>query len=910
MPSTKVIQRSFAGGEVSPEMFGRIDDVKYQNGLETCKNFIALPQGPVENRPGLEYVREAKFPDKACRLIPFTFRVDQTMVIELGDHYARFHTEGATLLDDDGEPYEIETPWAAEDLFDLHYVQSADIMTIVHPSYPPTELRRYSVLDWRVHECDFSAKLSSPTNVFAKRETSAADDKNADKYRFRYKVSALNSDKSIESEAVEADYDGDNPEGVVANLYSYGTTVRITWAAVEGASFYRVYKCQGGLFGYIGDTEDLYIIDDDIDPDMSITPRRFDDVFNTSGGITSVTVQNGGSGYEDIRRGLADDDGTIVFTNTYTSGNGAEGSKTTRPWSELKGSGAGFREVTVWDEGGHGSGAEVELLTEYSSGTSTHSYGDGNSVKYTWSRRVLTGLRFTNRGANYVKPKIRFRGTWYSARNGSVTNHNTKEWTANLNVIESGCELVVTDPTGSGAELVPVIKNGVITSVTIRNPGRGYTNPTVTVRSNKGTGAVVEASVGTGGDYPAAVGYYQQRRCFAGMANDPQRVVMTVTGTEDNFTYSLPVRDDDRISHQIATTQFNQIRHIVPLSSLILLTSGSEVLVSSGGADSLTATSFRASTQSYNGSNNVQPIITNNNIIYCAGRGGHVREYAYKDQAGGYVSGDLCLRSAHLFDYQEIVDCAYARAPIPILWFVSTSGKLLGLTYVPEEGVGSWHQHETQGRFESCACVAEGDYDALYVVVRRTIAGEEKRFVERMAKREEADLKEAFFVDCGGTYRGEETTTISGLAWLEGQEVSVLADGAVLPTKTVTAGKIELDVPASVVHVGLPYTSDCKTLPVVLQEASFGMGLAKNVSRVVMRVYQTSGILAGSDFDEGQLVEYKQRKTEQPGQPPAIVSGEVSIALRPKWTDGGAVCVRQSDPLPLKLLSMTLELSV
>ena len=196
------------------------------------------------------------------------------------------------------------------------------------------------------------------------------------------------------------------------------------------------------------------------------------------------------------------------------------------------------------------------------------------------------------------------------------------------------------------------------------------------------------------------------------------------------------------------------------------------------------------------------------------------------------------------------------------------------------------------------------------MVVRRTFAGEGRRFVERMAKREEADLKEAFFVDGGGTYRGEETTTISGLAWLEGQEVSVRADGAVLPTKTVTAGKIELDVPASVVHVGLPYTSDCKTLPVVLQEASFGMGLAKNVSRVGMRVYQTSGILAGPDFDQGQPVWDKQRKTEQPGQPPAIVSGEVSIALRPKWTDGGAVCVRQSDPLPLKLLSMTLELSV
>lgn len=50
MASTKVLQRSFTGGEVSPQMYGRIDDAKYQAGLEICRNFVVLPQGPVENR--------------------------------------------------------------------------------------------------------------------------------------------------------------------------------------------------------------------------------------------------------------------------------------------------------------------------------------------------------------------------------------------------------------------------------------------------------------------------------------------------------------------------------------------------------------------------------------------------------------------------------------------------------------------------------------------------------------------------------------------------------------------------------------------------------------------------------------------------------------------------------------------
>ena len=85
MASTKVLQRSFTGGEISPQMYGRIDDAKYQAGLEICRNFVVLPQGPVENRAGFAYVNHAKYSNKKCRLIPFTFNSDQTMVIELGD---------------------------------------------------------------------------------------------------------------------------------------------------------------------------------------------------------------------------------------------------------------------------------------------------------------------------------------------------------------------------------------------------------------------------------------------------------------------------------------------------------------------------------------------------------------------------------------------------------------------------------------------------------------------------------------------------------------------------------------------------------------------------------------------------------------------------------------------------------
>lgn len=107
----RALQRSFAGGEVAPELFGRIDDAKYQTGLALCRNFIIKPQGPAENRPGTRFVREVKDSTKAVRLIPFTYSTTQTMVLEVGAGYFRFHTDAATLMSG-GVPYEIANPYA------------------------------------------------------------------------------------------------------------------------------------------------------------------------------------------------------------------------------------------------------------------------------------------------------------------------------------------------------------------------------------------------------------------------------------------------------------------------------------------------------------------------------------------------------------------------------------------------------------------------------------------------------------------------------------------------------------------------------------------------------------------------------------------------------------------------------
>lgn len=680
MAQARTLQRSFAGGEITPEMFGRIDDVKFQTGLALCRNFVTKPHGPAENRAGTKFVRAVKDSTRRTKLIPFTYSTTQTMVLEFGHGYIRFHTQGSTLMNG-ANPYEVATPYQEADLFDLHYVQSADVLTIVHPNYAPRELRRLGALNWQLQTISLSPVISPPTGL-----TVVASGHTTPKYDYTYTVTAV-ADDGI-SESTEA-------PGVSAagNLFETGGIVTISWSAVTGASRYNVYKLSGGIFGLVGSTVNLSIVDDNIAADLSKTFPRYDNAF-------------------------------------------------------------------------------------------------------------------------------------------------------------------------SGA-----------------------------------------------GNYPGAVSYFEQRRVFAGTINKPQHIWMTKSGTESNMSYSLPIRDDDRISFRVAAREANTVRHIVPLAQLLLLTSSAEWRVTSQNSDAITPTTINVTPQSYVGASNVQPVIINNTLIYCASRGGHIRELAYNWQASGFVTGDLSLRAPHLFDGFEIADMAYAKAPFPVVWFISSTGKLLGLTYVPEQQVGAWHQHDTDGTFESCAVVAEGHEDALYVVVRRHINGQYVRCVERFASRQILDPKDAFFVDCGATYDGSPATTISGLSWLEGKTVNILADGAVHPQRVVSGGSITLDQAASKVQIGLPIEADMQTLPFAAQiDNAFGQGRVKNVNQVILRVHQSSGIFAGPSFDK--LTEAKQRTTEPYGSPPELKSKETSIVVTPTWSDGGQLCIRQIAPLPLTVVSMTLETEV
>ncbi|CAB4199470.1 hypothetical protein UFOVP1326_49 [uncultured Caudovirales phage] len=432
-----------------------------------------------------------------------------------------------------------------------------------------------------------------------------------------------------------------------------------------------------------------------------------------------------------------------------------------------------------------------------------------------------------------------------------------------------------------------------------------FEDANITADLSKTPPEIDDAFTGTG-NYPGAVGYFEQRRVFAGTDNKPQNAWATRSATESNLSYSIPSRDDDRLAFRIAAADANRIRHIVALSDMLFLTAGGVWRIEAAGTDVLTPSSVKPKLQEATGSSNVRPVVGGGAVLFVAERGSHVFRvrYSWDDQI--YKPEDISLFAQHLFDGETIVDMALAKAPFRMVWAVREDGVLLSLTYVPEQEVIAWHQHTTDGLFESVCVVPEGSTDALYAVVKRSINGQDVRSIERMSTRHFQTIEDSFFVDAGATYDGTATTTVTGLWHLEGETVAILADGAEVPQQMVVNGTIELDTAASKVHVGLPYVSDFEDLPVALDGEAAGQGAVKNVNNVHVRVKDTSSVFAGPTFDE--LTESKE-DTEDIDDVPALITGEITINVNGAWDTDGRVCIRQSAPLPITILSTTKEVA-
>jgi hypothetical protein len=425
---------------------------------------------------------------------------------------------------------------------------------------------------------------------------------------------------------------------------------------------------------------------------------------------------------------------------------------------------------------------------------------------------------------------------------------------------------------------------------------------------------------GGGRGYPRTVTFHQERTVWGGSIAQPQTLWLSQTGDFENMAPTDPdgaVLDTSAITITINDDQVNTIRWLSSFNrGMAVGTAGGEFLVAPGNPqEPLSPTNIRAQRQGSRGSS---PVIAGERVdsvvLFVQRAGQKLRELVYDFGTDAYQTNNLTILSEHITT-PEVIDGAYQEEPDGVVWLVRSDGVLLSLTYEREQEVRAWSRHVLGGAFgsgaavvESVACIPnpDGTADEAWLVVKRTIGGVTRRYVEWLA----APFRPAvngqasgFFVDCGLSYSGAPATFFTGLSHLEGQTVAIVADGALAPRVQVIGGTVSIPQPASVVHVGLPFTSRLSSLRLEAGAAGgTAQAQAKRVHEVFVRFHETLGAKVGRD-DALDPVSFRTAD-DLLGAAPALWTGDKRVQFPAGWDRDGIVTVVQDEPLPMTVLGL------
>tara|TARA_R100001460_G_scaffold27288_2_gene55029 strand:- start:1775 stop:4051 length:2277 start_codon:yes stop_codon:yes gene_type:complete len=411
--------------------------------------------------------------------------------------------------------------------------------------------------------------------------------------------------------------------------------------------------------------------------------------------------------------------------------------------------------------------------------------------------------------------------------------------------------------------------------------------------------------------YPAAVAFYEQRLVFASTTTQPQTLFFSVGGSFEDFSGGVDA--DDALTYTLGSNQVNIIRYLQAGRVLLVGTSGGEFVVTSSEDAPLSPTNAVVKRQATYGSADIQPVQVANVTLFVQRAKRKLRELVFDLNTDSYQAPDMTILAEHITE-GGIKEMSLQQEPDNVVWCVLENGKFAGMTYRREENVIAWHEHLIGGVFGSDAfghvetvATVPGDLneDDTYVVVKRTIGGATKRYVEYFSSFEFGDdVEDAFFVDSGLTYSGSAATSISGLNHLEGQSVSILANGATHPNKTVSSGAISLDFSVTKAHIGLGFDSTLQTMRIEAGGTEgTAQGKTKRIHEVVLRLFRTVGVKVGSSETELDRIPFRSSAQAMTKAIP-LFTGDKEIEFRGGFDTDGFVVIQQDQPLPLTVIGI------
>lgn len=863
-----VSQRSFAGGELSPSLYSRVDTVKYATGARALKNMQVMKSGGAENRPGSLFIGEVADSTKRTRLIPFIFNSDQTYIIELSHERIRFIRLGEyvmdsnvrtvdtfseaspalVVLDDNNDewlegdhvvftgmvtnsrinnrPLKMLDP--TSNSFELHYlnedpypslgVESVGSVSRVYSIESPyTEDELADV--YYAQQGDVLV-LAHPDHPLQKLSRMDHDDWSIGEYDIGPTITpplnpAVDDAGSgfawVVTAVAEETFEESTPSDVVQSSVDPSSSARtVSWDAVSGAREYNIYKYKNGIYGYIGTAVGTSFVDNGIPPDVTDTPPIVRDPFASTNNYPAVVSY--------IQQRLM-----LGFTNNNPEG--------------------------VW-------GSKSGLFQNFSVRSPLQA---DDAITFSMVGRQVNAVRHI---LELEHPVILTQGGEHIIggdeagilRPGEI---NPKQFGY------SGANKLIPIVIGGNAIFVQSL-GGVVRDISARINVDGYNGNDLTTFSThlfKNKTLIDWAYQQTPDSIIWAV---RDDGTLLGLTYVPEQQIFA--WHRHNFaslgTFSQATNSEAGVVESVAVVPENG-RHAVYLVI-----------------------------QRENGS--VNPF----------GEGPTRGVKRYVERLSNRLFTDIAVDaifSDSVLSYDGRNSDPDHTMSIPVgTWDVGSSFTLTSSTsFFSASDVGN-HIHFTRNgvtyRLEITAYTSATQVTVSPINVR-VIASTSFTTTEWARAVDE----------------------LRGLWHLSQTSVSVMADGFVVanpinsnyPTMQVSDdGVLELDQPYAVIHVGLPYVADLETLDIDTADGETIVDKKNLVTGLAVRLDETRGGWYGRAPEDGNpasledLVEIKVRDDEMYDDPIEVKSDVCDVNIQSEWNSNGRILIRQVDPLPIRVLSV------
>ena len=840
---------NFTGGELSPRLDGRTDLTKYSSGCSTLENLVVYPHGSAARRPGSTFIAEVADSDNKTRLIPFEFSTTQTYMLEFSNLKIRVYKDDGSVLEGDKTITGITQANPAVVTASSHGYSNGDEVVITGVS-GMTEVngKRFLVADKTTNTFELQDKdgVDINSSSFTAYSSGGVSNK-VFEITTPYTTAQLFDLKFAQSADVMYIT---HPSHEVEKLSRTGHT---SWTLTD-VDFTK------------GPMQDANTTDTTLNPGATAVGT------GVSLAASATTGINGGSGFQST------DVGRFVFLHS------------------------GYAKITgVTDT----TNATIEILTTLSASTATADWrlgafsdttGHPSCVTFFEQRLVFAGTTdqpqtiFFSKSGDYENMDANIGGTVadddaivYTIASNQVNAIRFLSPTRTLIIGTAGGEFAVY---GGG-------DNDAITP----------TNILIKKQSNYGAANVDAVPVGN-----ATLFLQRARRKIRELAYNfdvdgyvaPDMTILAEHITEGGLTQLAYQQEPNQIIWGVRSD-----------GELVGLTYQREQQVTAWhrhifggrfGNATITVTDYAN-------------IADGTRIVFTKADG----TTTTFTSATSATSGKFHTTSSNnqtATNLKTLIDADSdftATVSSNVVTITETSPLSTGFLTIKslDDDVRLAKTDEGKAVCESISVIPTDDSEyQTWVIVKRTINGATRRFVEFINNFDftETDNTTFNFLDSALAYSGSAATTISGLDHLEGQTVSILADGATHPDKTVSSGSITLDRSATNVKVGLAYKSILQTMRLDAgSQNGTSQGKTKRIYEITIRLYESIGVEVGESLSNMERIPFRTSSDPMDEGIP-VFTGDKAVEFRGNYDTDGFIFVRQTQPLPLTVLSLYPEL--